>query len=243
MKKLAQTSKAPGFFPSGDPSPSVPDGKWQDRLFLPRIKTWVKERFDAASGSHDWDHTLRVSALCERIGPAEGADMDILQTAALLHDIGRCRQDQSRGAVCHAEIGARLAADMLSGSSIPIADRDNIIHCVATHRFRGDAVPATIEAKVLFDADKMDAIGAVGIARAYLFAGEIGARLHNRETDIAATKAYSREDTGFREYCVKLSKIKDRIITDTGKAMAEKRHAFMEQFFDRFLKEYHGKDD
>jgi uncharacterized protein len=94
---------------------------------------------------------------------------------------------------------------------------------------------------VLFDADKLDAIGAVGIARAYLFAGEVGALLHNPDADPEKVKPYSRDDTGYREYKVKLSQIKDRMLTGEGRRMAQERHAFMEAFFERFLKEHEGQ--
>ncbi len=108
------------------------------------------------------------------------------------------------------------------------------------HRFREDTPPETIEAKVLFDADKIDAIGAVGVARAYLFAGELGARLHNPENNIQNTKSYSKDDTGYREFKIKLCKIKDRVLTSEGYKMAVKRHDFMVNFFQRFLEEYNG---
>ena len=86
----------------------------------------------------------------------------------------------------------------------------------------------------------LDAIGAVGVARAYLFAGEVGARLHNAGNNIENTQSYSIDDTGYREYRVKLCKIKDRMLTPTGKQWADDRHAFMEAFFKRFVSEYEG---
>ena len=126
---------------------------------------------------------------------------------------------------------------------LPVSDvrKQNIVHCIRSHRFRGNCEPQTPEARVLFDADKLDAIGAVGVARAYLFAGEVGARLHNPDIDIEQAKPYSLDDTGFREFKVKLSKIKDRILTAEGQNLARERHAFMETFFNRFLEEYEGK--
>lgn len=93
----------------------------------------------------------------------------------------------------------------------------------------------------MFDADKLDAIGAVGVARAYSFAGEVGARLHNPDADIENTHPYSEDDTGFREYRVKLCKIRERILTHEGRKLADERHRFMEDFFNRFLEEYEGK--
>jgi uncharacterized protein len=208
--------------------------------FVNLIKDIAQSHFSSAKFSHDWEHTERVYRLCMHIGPSEGADLDVLAAAAFLHDIGRTHQDRAKGSICHAEKGADMAREILAG--FPIADdkKDNIIHCILTHRYRNSHVPETREAKVLFDADKLDAIGAVGIARAYLFAGEVGAVLHNREADPAETKPYSRDDTGYREYMVKLSRIREKMLTPEGKRMALERHAFMEEFFNRFLKENEG---
>ncbi len=200
----------------------------------------AEKKFQDARGSHDWEHTLRVIRLCEHIGPIEKADMTVLLIAASLHDIGRCQQDKSNGQICHAEIGAEMAQTIISDLLLSEKEKSNIIGCIRTHRFRGNHAPETIEAKVLFDADKLDAIGAVGIARAYLFAGELGARLHNPENNIQNTKSYSRDDTGFREFKIKLSKIKDRILTREGYRIAENRHDFMVTFFQRFIEEYNG---
>lgn len=116
-----------------------------------------------------------------------------------------------------------------------------MVHCIETHRFRGNNKPQTKEAKVLFDADKLDSIGAVGIGRAFQFAGEVGARLHNGGIDIKQTQSYSKEDTAYREFTVKLRKIKDRMLTEEGKRMAEERHRFMIAFFDRLNDEVEGK--
>jgi uncharacterized protein len=197
--------------------------------------------FQGARGSHNWDHTLRVRRLCERIGDAEGVDMDVLLASAYLHDIARSHQDDSKGAVCHAEKGAQLAAPIVNKLPLTADQKDNILHCIRSHRFRGNLNPRTPEARVLFDADKLDAIGAIGVARAFLFAGEVGARLHTEDTDIEATRPYTLDDTGYREFTVKLCKIKDRILTRAGQKLAIDRHLIMEEFFNRFREEYEGK--
>ena len=207
---------------------------------LEKIRHMAKRLFDNANGSHDWDHTKRVVTLCRLIGPKERADMDILLIAAHLHDIGRSFQDESKGAVCHAEKGAIMAESILESIPLDESRKENIIHCIRTHRFRGNHIPETPEAKVLFDADKIDAIGAVGIARAFQFAGEVGARLHNEGGNIENTRPYSIDDTGYREYKVKLSRIIDRIMTTEGNIIARRRHEFMESFFNQFLFELEG---
>jgi uncharacterized protein len=208
---------------------------------LARVKAFAQSCFDKASGSHDWDHTLRVFRLCEIMGPAENTDMDVLGVAAYLHDIGRAFQDESSGAICHAEKGAQMAKPMVEALPLSKKQKQNIIHCIRSHRFRNHHKPATTEAKVLFDADKLDAIGAVGVARAFLFAGEVGARLHNPDLDAENSRPYSVDDTGYREFRVKLCKIKDRMLTAEGRKWARERHAFMDDFFKRFLAEYEGK--
>lgn len=208
---------------------------------IERVKKYAEKRLNGARGCHDWDHSRRVYRLCERIGPVEGADMDVLRIAALLHDIGRSVQDSANGSVCHAEKGAELAAPLIADLSITPTQKENVIHCIRAHRYRGSHVPETVEARVLFDADKLDAIGAVGVARAYLFAGEVGAKLHNLGNNIENTRSYSVDDTGYREYRVKLCRIRERILTDTGKRLADERHAFMVEFFERFISEYEGR--
>ena len=212
-----------------------------DGLLLKPVEAYAKEVLDGARASHDWEHTLRVVKLCERIGVVEGVDMDVVRVSAYLHDIGRGYQDATNGAVCHAEKGAEMATPLVAALPLTKEQKENIIHSIRSHRFRGNHAPNTPEAKVLFDADKLDAIGAVGIARAYLFAGEVGARLHNSDIDIEKTKPYSKDDTGYREFKVKLCKIRDRILTREGKRLADERHEFMEQFFKRFMKEHEGE--
>jgi len=204
------------------------------------IKAFAVKCFSSARGSHDWDHTQRVYNLCMHIGRVEEADLKVLEIAAYLHDTGRSYQDESKGEICHAERGEEMARKLLAEYPISDEQKANVIHCIRTHRFRGNHQPETIEAKVLFDADKLDAIGAVGIGRTFLFAGEVGAKLHNPHIELENTKPYSEEDTGYREYKLKLSRIKDRMLTAEGRRMAEERHTFMETFFKRFTEEYEG---
>ena len=207
---------------------------------IENIKGFAMECFSKDSGSHDRDHTQRVYDLCMHIGEVEGADMEILKIAAYLHDVGRPYQDESKGTICHGEKGAEMAPALLEEYPVSDARKANIINSIKSHRFRCKCQPETLEAKILFDADKLDAIGAIGIARTFQFAGEVGAKLHNPSIDPKDTKPYTEEDTAYREFKLKLSKIKDRMLTAEGRRMATGRHAFMEMFFERFLHEYKG---
>ncbi len=206
------------------------------------IRRVARELLASDASSHGWDHVERVWKLCRHIGAAEGADLEILLPAAYLHDIGRPDEKASGGVICHATAGAARARSILDENGYDGERIDRIVHCIASHRFRRNGErPRTLEARVLFDADKLDAIGAVGVGRAFLFAGEVGARLHNPEADILATRPYSSEDTAFREFSVKLQRVKERMLTETGRQLAEERHRFMVAYFERLTQEVHGE--
>jgi uncharacterized protein len=210
------------------------------RTLIARIREEAGAFFKGARGSHDWGHTERVLRLCLRIGRKAGADPGVLELAALLHDIGRREEDRSRGRICHGRSGAALARRILERHGLDTATVTAVAHCIRTHRFRKGGRPRTLEAKVLFDADKLDSIGAVGIGRAFQFAGEVGARLHDKSIDVRRTKPYTREDTAYREYLVKLSHVRDRMTTREGRRIAAERHRYMAAFFDRLNKETDG---
>ncbi|MBA4395086.1 MAG: phosphohydrolase [Desulfobacca sp.] len=200
----------------------------------------VHHEMDASLNSHGWDHVKRVYDLCLKIGKKEKGNLMIVSLAALLHDIGRKEEQASKGKICHAQVGAQKAEKILSQIGVPEETKREVLQCIRSHRFRGKQFPGTLEARILFDADKLDSIGAVGIGRAFLFAGEVGARLHNSHRDLSKTVSYSREDTAYREFQVKLIKVKERMVTPSGKALAESRHRFMIRFFKRLEAEISG---
>jgi uncharacterized protein len=184
----------------------------------------------AGDSTHDFDHVLRVYRLAERIGHAESADMAVLRTAALLHDVARPDQDSGR-VPDHAIEGARRAQEILDGQ--PPEFVAAVTHAIETHRYRADRPPETLEARVLYDADKLDAIGAVGIARAFAYGAHQGQRLWAEPTD--------SEHTANKEFAVKLSKLKDLLFTQTARAIARERHDFMVKFFERMAAEVAGQ--
>jgi uncharacterized protein len=193
-------------------------------------------------GAHGPDHSERVRQMALRLGRKMGADLEILATAALLHDIGRAEESACKGAICHAEYGAELAEPILKDLDFPTDTIKKICLCIRAHRYRGSCQPQSLEAKILFDADKLDSIGAIGIGRAFLFAGQIGACLHNPEQDPRETKSYSDQDSAYREFQVKMNRVKGRLLTPAGIKIAEGRHRFMEIFFDRLNREIYGSD-
>jgi len=208
-----------------------------------KIRRLADPYHDGMGGCHGPDHTERVHKTALHLGRLMEARLDVLSAAALLHDIGRMYETREQGKICHAEKGAELALDILEKLSFAPSTIDEIAHCIETHRYRGDNIPKTLEAKILYDADKLDSIGAVGIGRAFLFAGQTGAKLHNdTDVDILDCKPYSKEDTAYREFKFKMSKIKDRMLTPEGRRLAEERHVFMEVFFERLERETKGAE-
>lgn len=205
------------------------------------LRLIAKDFCDEEGGCHGPDHSVRVEKTALFIGAEMGARLDILQASAILHDIGRRYETVSQGTICHAAKGAEMSRHILAKLGISAIDNKAICDAIDSHRFRGRNIPTSLESKILFDADKLDSIGAIGIGRAFLFAGQLGAKLHNGSRDISGTKSYSMEDTAYREFKVKMCKVKDRMITSIGKQLADERHNFMEIFFRRLETEIFGR--
>lgn len=210
------------------------------KIDLEKFKKEVNKKLSGISGCHEWEHTERVYNLALHIGKKEKANLKVLGLAALFHDIAREEEDKSGGKIDHAERGAILAKEILSKYDLSGEEIENIAHCIQTHRYRNNKIPETIEAKILYDSDKLDAIGAIGIGRTFSFAGQIGAKVHNKGVDLNKTKQYSKDDTAWREYELKLKYLKDKMLTKEGKRIGIKRSKFMQEFFNRINKEVDG---
>lgn len=202
---------------------------------------FARSRMKSLMASHGWDHVKRVLHLADKITVTEkDADPFIVKVSTILHDIARIEEDSNPGKVCHALLGSEIALAFLLDAHVDPSAAEHISQCILSHRFRNSHEPRTIEAKILYDADKLDSIGAVGIGRAFLFSGEVGAKLHDSDVDIHSTKPYSEDDTAYREYIAKLQYVKDRMLTREGKKIARERHNFMEVFFKRIDDEVKG---
>jgi uncharacterized protein len=205
--------------------------------------------------AHSMAHVWRVYRLCLQLAAAEThVDVEVLELASLLHDIARVREDtDDTGMTDHAVLGAVMAEPILRDAGYPEATIDHVCSCIKTHRFRGDAIPATIEARLLFDADKIDSLGAVGIARAYMLAAGYGEEMYSDENvadyvsrNHVGGTATGRirvlgEHTPNLEFEIAFKRIPDRLFTPQARAIAIDRLAVMQAFFDRLKTELDGR--
>lgn len=203
----------------------------------------ARRLYDAGGGGHDFDHVLRVTALAERIAAAEGADLDVVRTAALLHDVAESVDREK-----HHLLGSQRARAILAGQ--PAEFIDAVAHAIEAHRFRHDPQPQTLEAKVLSDADKLDSIGAIGVGRAFAFAGAAGtalwrqtiAQIRVQDTDARrGPKELGEGYTPSHEFVYKLNRIPERLYTAMARQIADERRQFMAAFFEQLDREALGE--
>jgi uncharacterized protein len=196
--------------------------------------------YDPKDPVHGFNHILRVYHMAVRLAHAEGADLEIVRAAALLHDaegpgVGETRLE-------HQHASAIFAGKILKDEGWPAERIAAVQHCIRAHRFRDPSEqPQSIEAKVLFDADKLDAIGAIGAVRAIAYAVLAEQDLYAQPSEQfidTGEKEPSEPHTPYHEYIFKLSKIKDCLFTQTGRTIAEKRHLYLEEFFEQLQAEF-----
>lgn len=201
--------------------------------------------------AHNLDHVFRVYKLCLLIAKHEkDVDLEILIPSALLHDIARVEESKDKsGKVDHAILGSEIAESILRKLEYEEEKIQKIKHCIIAHRFRTGNEPNSIEAKILFDSDKLDAIGAAGIARTFILAGQFGQRLiaderlddylESNTVENGRLKDVSKH-TPFIEYEVKFKKIVDKLYTDKAREIGKERLMFMEEYFNRLKLEIEG---
>jgi uncharacterized protein len=208
-----------------------------------RTREHARQAFAHDSSGHDYWHTHRVWQLAARIGAAEGADQYLVQLAALLHDVG----DWKLSGVDYGEADhpARAWLDTVGACGATV---DAVVE-IATHlSFKGAGVPtpmATLEGRVVQDADRLDAIGAIGVARAFAYGGWKGYPLHSPDVEPVlhgSVEAYRGGVGGtINHFYEKLLLLRDRLNTPTGRQIAEGRHRYLEGFLVEFLREWNGE--
>lgn len=193
---------------------------------------------NAGDSAHDREHIYRVLYNALAIARTEeNVDYDILLAAALLHDVGRPEQFADPK-VCHAEAGSEKAYAFLLENGFSEAFAEAVRSCILTHRFRVARPPQSIEAKILFDADKLDVTGALGIARTLLYKGTVTEPLYLLDERGAVSNGENDPVSSFfREYHFKLKNLYDRFYTAAGKAMAEDRRRIAEDFYHALYQE------
>lgn len=210
---------------------------------LKKLKELAKSYFDQLDKedfSHGFSHVERVTRLAIHIGRIEGADIEVLEAASLLHDIARGAED--KGVIeDHAVEAAKRASGILEEVGFEEEKIENVIHCIAVHRSMEDKPAKTLEAKILQDADRLDALGVVDIARV------IGSKLQSEKyggpiyVDEPYTGNQDKDKSAIHYLIYKSKNLKRRpenFNTKTGKEMAEERFAYMEGYVDRFVKEW-----
>jgi uncharacterized protein len=208
---------------------------------IEQARSWYPE----ADPVHGFDHVLRVYRMAERLAQAEGADFEIVRAAALLHDAqGSETQGGDEGRVAHHHTSADFARQVLSSEGWLPERIAAVQHCIRAHRFRDNSEPPeTLEARILFDADKLDVLGAIGIARTIAFDVVVGAPIYVEPSERfrrTGEKEPGEPHSSYHEYLFKLSKIKDLLYTPLARSLAEERHNFLAEFFARLAAEQRG---
>ena len=211
--------------------------------WINRTADHVRAILSGEGSGHDWWHTYRAWKTAQRIGQSEQADLLIVELAALLHDIADWKAHGG-----DSTVGPQAARDWLVSLGANGKIVEQVCRIVADISFKGAAVEQpelSLEGKVVQDADRLDAIGAIGIARAFAYGGAKGRLIHDpgmKPEEHRTPEAYIRSTgTTINHFYEKLLLLKDRMNTATGRAIAEKRHRFMEDFLRRFCVEWDGE--
>ncbi|MBS7637804.1 HD domain-containing protein [Candidatus Bathyarchaeota archaeon] len=185
---------------------------------------------------HDRYHVERVHGMAMRIAAEEGADMDVVRAAALLHDVARAMEEEGM-VEDHAAEGAKIAEGILRDAGFPEEKISRVLECIRAHRFRRGETAESVEARVLQDADRLDALGAIGIARVFSRGGWENKPIH--DPLIPPKERYDGESlTSVNHIYEKILRLRDELNTDTARRISEERHRFVEQFLERFLREW-----
>ena len=202
----------------------------EEKYLISRIEEFVHHKLQLEGSGHDWWHIERVRKNALQIGEAEHANIFVVELAALLHDL---IDDKLPVTVRLKVIDVERFLEEIGVEKAIATDVISIIN-VISFRKNTPASQLTLEAKVVQDADRLDAIGAIGIARTFIYAGSKGNLLYDPENQ-EGTDAISH-------FYAKLLKLKDLMNTDTGRRIAEERHQFLHQFLDRFYQEWNGEE-
>lgn len=222
---------------------------------MTRLRSWLLEvaqeemtREGTRDASHDYDHIARVMALAETIQSKEDGDLPIIWAAVAFHDIGQERERLHGGD--HALIGAAMAADLLIGTDFPQSSIPAVQQAIQEHRMTGVRAPGTLEGRILYDADKIDILGAIGIGRLYSITGRYNQKIYTpmpadviEPVDPLVVRELRRRPdySPSIEFQLLFGDMPERMTTLTGKEMARERYVYMQAFFERLQREVEGE--
>lgn len=208
-----------------------------------KVVSMVKKRLSGEGSGHDWWHIYRVWKMTQHIGQSEKADMFVVELAALLHDIADWKFHNG-----NEDIGPQTAREILTEVGIESTTINHVCEIIATISFKGVGVASdvqTLEGQIVQDADRLDAIGAIGIARTFAYGGHAGRPMY--DPDIKPVLHHSKESyrdnksPTINHFYEKLLLLKGFMNTGTAKKIAEDRHRVMEEYLERFFAEWKGK--
>ena len=215
----------------------------EQKTIIERVSTEVRNHLEGEGSGHDWWHIVRVWSMAKRIGQEEGTNMFVVELAALLHDIADWKFHDGDDTV-----GPRIAGEILLKLQVQPEVISRVQEIISTMSFKGAGVKTgmqTLEGKVVQDADRLDAIGAIGVARTFAYGGNKDRALYNPEEKpvLHQTKQDYIKSSGstVNHFYEKLLLLKDRMNTNTARTIAEGRHKFMEDYLNRFFQEWDGK--
>lgn len=204
-----------------------------------KTEEYVKQFLDGEASGHDWWHIHRVRQMALNLASEQSCNLFIIEMAALLHDLADDKI--TNDGISHVQ-------NWLKQLQIDEADIDHIMEIITTMSFKGGQtkhVMKTIEGKIVQDADRLDAIGAIGIARTFAYAGNRHHPIYHPDLPIRDTMTYDEyrngESSAINHFYEKLLKLADQMNTKKAKKLAMERHAFLEQFLSQFFKEWNGK--
>lgn len=206
---------------------------------LKKTTGFVKEKLEGDSSGHDWWHIYRVWNMSKKLHETEGGDLFIIEMSALLHDVADWKFNSSE------EGCILLIQNWLNHMSVDQNSAKRIIKIIENISFKGAGVKdkmESIEGKIVQDADRLDAIGAIGIARTFAFGGKFGNPMHNPESKAEMHKSFEEykksKGTTINHFYEKLLLLKNRMNTETAKKIALERHRYMENFLKQFYDEW-----
>ncbi len=207
-----------------------------EKKIIAACQDYVRSLLDSDSSGHGYDHVERVVSNARKIMEKEKADSFVVLLACLLHDV-----DDYKLFPGHENL--QNAVSFLNSHGIDPSTQEKILSCIRDVSFKGKdtKTPDTMEGKIVQDADRLDAIGAIGIARAFAYGGKNGRRLYDRNetyrTDMSFAEYQKNKSSTIAHFHEKLLLLKDMMNTAEGKRIAEERHAYMLSFLEEFAKE------